>query len=517
MKRTCLFLLFSIFAFAFQILAENGYEGGPARLLAMGGPEITVADESTELDLIGEGFTPGIFMRPEKSFISLYPELDVYTYNTDGGYGSKRNEFLIGGGTGSSFISNDGIQYFLSPDSAIIVKPEISGFGGNQSYMGDKDDNFQILTGGEINYAQKFSTNFAASLTAGYLWQGYYDARSDNLKYNSWIDKFEYEISGAFLPDNADGWSFAISAGNKTNMFVTVNENFDINLNAAQTISSGEFQFFNLHNYSMTGDTITTQEDYSDDYVSGIKIDFGAASAKSNSTQFDIRGGVLIGMNVVEKNTEVDTIKSTGVFTTTKSPDLKLLYNATGFEGDAGFRADLGAITAGIKMADSFISGNVAGGKMWMNMSSISAGEAFGNKKFLVPVELFYQAGNSYSKDATFENYSTDYDIGLRIGNEIELGEIIYLRYGIDFTAVSSYNKQKQDGNLIYESGATGSQDNPWQMQLGYNAGIGFTGKSCELNIGARIEPQWESPKENQYSVYNVINAKIFSDLKIYI
>ena len=91
MKKISLFLLLSVFVLALNIFAENGYDGGPARLLSMGGPEITVADESNQLDLYGEGFTPGIFMRPQTSFVAIYPEFDVYTYNTNGDVYSKRS------------------------------------------------------------------------------------------------------------------------------------------------------------------------------------------------------------------------------------------------------------------------------------------------------------------------------------------------------------------------------------------------------------------------------------------
>jgi len=62
-------------------------------------------------------------MRPQTSFVAIYPEFDVYTYNTNGDVYSKRSEFLIGGGTGTTFPSNDGIQYFLSPDSVLIINP----------------------------------------------------------------------------------------------------------------------------------------------------------------------------------------------------------------------------------------------------------------------------------------------------------------------------------------------------------------------------------------------------------
>jgi hypothetical protein len=520
MKKISLFLLLSVFVLALNIFAENGYDGGPARLLSMGGPEITVADESNQLDLYGEGFTPGIFMRPQTSFVAIYPEFDVYTYNTNGDVYSKRSEFLIGGGTGTTFPSNDGIQYFLSPDSVLIIKPLISGFGGNQTYMSDKENYGQILTGGEVNYAQKLNTNFAASATLGYLWQGYYDTFQDNSKNNSWIDKLEYEISGAFLPDTADGWSYALSLGNKTALFVTGYENYDLIMDPGDyTRGEAPFQFFNTHLYYTSenyyNSTPTAVEGYIDDYVGGTRISLGAASAKTNRTQFDIKAGVLVDMSITDKFTEVDTDKTTGVFTTTKSPDYMVLKNGTGFDGEAAFRADLGGINAGVKVTETYLSGDMTGGKRWINIAGISAGEAFGDKNFLVPVELFYQEERADTRDDTGELSGLTYDMGIKIGNEIAIGENMAVRYGVDFTALSNYSKQT--GASPYESSPTGSQENPWMMQLGYNAGMGFTGKSYELNIGVRVEPQWETPKENQYSSYNVINTKIFSDLKIFI
>jgi len=59
MKKISLFLLLSVFVLALNIFAENGYDGGPARLLSMGGPEITVADDPTSLTFTAKALHPG--------------------------------------------------------------------------------------------------------------------------------------------------------------------------------------------------------------------------------------------------------------------------------------------------------------------------------------------------------------------------------------------------------------------------------------------------------------------------
>jgi hypothetical protein len=90
MKKIVILLLVLISLFALSAFADSVYDGGPARLQAMGGQQIVPADESNIVDLYGAGFASAIFTRPAVSFISLYPEADFYSYYSKGEvYGKK--------------------------------------------------------------------------------------------------------------------------------------------------------------------------------------------------------------------------------------------------------------------------------------------------------------------------------------------------------------------------------------------------------------------------------------------
>jgi hypothetical protein len=521
MKKIVLFASVLLTAFVLPLFALSGYDGGPARLQAMGGQQVVVADESATLDLYGAGFDSAIFTRPAVSFISLYPEIDIYTSGSESASGAKDSETVAGGGTGSSFASNDGIQLFLSPGSVLVVKPMISAFGGRENRSPGNPSSinyFDILPGAEISYAQKLGPGFAVSVTGGYLRQDSSGSDPDSSGFEDYMDKIEYELSLTWLPEKANGWAYSLSAGNKTSMFIMPLAGYDFNSSINDfTMGMGSYSLFNGHLYNKYEYTLTTEEDYSDTFVTGEKFNFGGSSPASNDSQFEFSIGGITGLSITEKTKRVVTTKSTGAKVTTNYPDNKDLSNGFGLDCEAGFRTTIGGAAIGFKADDTFIGGDIEGGTMGTNIINITAGPVFGNKGFLVPVELFY---GLYSSDSTFqpnENTSLTYDAGVRVGNEIALGETTYLRYGIDFSAVGGTYSNETNGIVTMSSGPVGSAGNPWMMQMGYNAGMGFTGKSHELNIGVRVEPQWSQPKDDYYKSDSMVNVKIYSDLKIFL
>jgi hypothetical protein len=520
MKKLFLYLFFLVAVFVFNALVFSDFEGGPARLQALGGQQIALADESNVLDLYGAGFASAVFARPAVSFVALYPELDLmYSSNVDNS-GNKDTETLFGGGTGADFQSNDGVQLFLSQSSVLVIKPMYSIIGGEETYTpgSDKDNYINSLPGGEVSFAQKFGSNLSASITGGFLRQDYFDTPSTDNKFQHYIDKIEYELSVTLLPAQTDGWTFSCSAGNITSMIFSVLPSIDFGVNENEiTYQLAPFWLFNSHSYEKYDYTLTTEEDYKDLIVSGERINLGAALGGSKDLQFDIKAGAIVGMGIVEKSRTVTTTKSTGNKVTVNDPDQTEFSNGNGFDCNAGLRSVIGGVTFGIKADETLINGNITGGNEDINIADVSAGPVFGGKGFLIPVELFYEEYSSVSKSSPDENFGMMYDMGIRAGNEIALSGTMSLRYGVDFMAAAEYDQRKTNGIVVDESGPAGSGGNPWLMQIGYNAGMGFTGKTYECNVGISVAPQWSSPKDSSLTSDTVINAKIYSDLRIFL
>jgi hypothetical protein len=516
MKRSVLLFLSLLFAFALPLLAVSGWDGGPARLQSMGGEQIAVADESTAPDLYNAGFTSSIFTRPAASFIALYPEIDAFIYRTENLSGNISDLQELGIGTGHTTAANDGLQFFLSPDSVLIIKPVLDlAYGKETDYNNYGYRNF--LPGGTLSYAQKFG-RIAASLTAGYLWEDYFQSENDASRNDTYVEKLAYEISASILPESEGGWTYGLSVGNITTVVPVYMTNFDFSIyngNASQEF--GLLQLFNVSTYSFEDNGATTDENYSDDITTGLKIDLGAANGSLGSSQFDIKAGAVVGMSITEKDKEVVTTKSTGNKVTTNSPDLKIMTDGYGFNGTAALRTEMGSVSFGIKASDIFVAGKTNGGNSWFSQASASAGPSFGTKQCLVPVELFYEEFRTDSKSSTSENEMVSYNFGIRAGNEIAINDSMTARYGIDYASLGAHQLHKTNGVTTFESDATGSNDNPWEMQIGYNAGMGFKSSSSELNIGVRVEPQWDSPKSSDDKSFMLLNGKIFADYRLYL
>ena len=113
-----------------------------------------------------------------------------------------------------------------------------------------------------------------------------------------------------------------------------------------------------------------------------------------------------------------------------------------------------------------------------------------------LPVEVFINGYMANSKDEVYEYNGTGYEAGLRAGAELAVNDELAIRGGVDYGALGYYSVNKMNGEITSNSDAIGSQDNPYLMQLGVNAGAGLKLGGTELNIGARIEPFWESPSD---------------------
>jgi hypothetical protein len=514
-NKICMMLFSLLFVFGFVIAvsaADASLDGGPARLAAMGGQEIAVEDNATIIDLNNLGFSAAIFTRPAQSVIYLYPELDLITEKTvDAGTGETDTTTYYGGGTGASTAVNNGLLFFFSKDTALTIKPMLSIMPGSEKYSisGDSYSYLYYIPAGELSIAQRLGNNFSVALTGGYMRQVSYEKESDGTQYNDYFEKIEYDLSFAMLPSAAGDWTFALSGGNKTGSFLTPPMEIDLGtMMGEMEFMNAPIYIFNLHEYYK----YTSGWEYYYDYnINGFNVSLGAASGRSGDMQVDLKAGLLAGVSEEEKYKEL--YNGSTMYEGTN----KILSNGIGTNSELDFRMKLGGMDVGLKGMFGYVGGDTPGGKEnFLNGRGV-AGVNFGSKGFIVPLEFYYEAMQEAYKGGTDEDKYGFYDFGARIGNEIGLSDTISLRYGLDYTLAAEYYQYKSGGVVTYESKPAGSTNNPWFMQIGYNAGIGFKSQANEFNIGLRIEPQWENPKYTDYKEYDRYNFKITSDLKFFL
>jgi len=515
-----LFSLLFVFGFVFLVSAsDDSLYGGPARLAAMGNQEIVVEDNATIIDLNNLGFESAIFTRPAQSIIYLYPELDLMTLNEkETGVGTAWLD-LYGGGTGASGAVNNGLLFFFSKDTALTIKPMLSVLSGGENFFGNVNKFLYYIPSGELSIAQRLGNNFSIALTGGYMRQDYNVNNANFGETDNYYDKIEYDLSFAMLPSTENDWTFALSAGNKTTSMLMPPTEID-NISSSYYLSQfSPLYIYNIHSYYKD----TFGDEYYYDYnTNGFNISLGAASGKSGDMQVDVKAGLLADIAEEESSKDIEN----GV--TTTQPAEKIFTNGIGTDSELDFRMKLSGATIGLKGIFDFVNGDTPNGTESLLLGTGAAGIEnllyakgvaginFGNKGFIIPIEFFYDLIQEYTKEGINETTSGWYDFGARLGNEIGLSDAVSLRFGLDYTLNANYEQDKTNGIITDEESPAGSVNNPWLMQLGYNAGIGFKSQANEFNIGFRIEPQWNNPNP-YYNDYEKFNFKVVSDLKFYL
>lgn len=507
------FLFFWMLIFGFVFIAygyDESFDGGPARLAAMGKQEIVVEDNATIIDLNNLGFTSAILTRPAQSIIYLNPELDLMTsrYVTNGI--TIDQMIYYGIGTGTSGAINNGLLFFFSKDTALIIKPMLSISPGIENLSGVKYDYLYFIPSGELSIAQRLGDNFSIALTGGYINQSYNENIPNGNENDYSFGKIEYELSFSMLSTMSNDWSFGLSIGNKTkSLLLSPLTEIHMNIfNDSGLISSTASMFlFNTGTYTKTPSGEETYDDYT---TNGLNISLGAASGKSGDIQVDARAGLLTNIEFDENYKNIES------GTTVDQTTSKIFINGIGANSELNFRIKLNdKVNLGLKGVFNFITYETQ-----LNMEDYLlngkgvAGINIGNKGFMIPCEFFYEILQAESKGHGLDVINSTYDFGIRLGNEIELNNNFSIRFGLDYALVGDYGKSMTNGLVISETSPAGSAKNPWGIQLGYNAGIGFKNQTNEFNIGIRIEPQWESPV---YAGANQYNFVLITDMKFYL
>lgn len=520
MKKILFFVMLLCFA---AVVSASDFYGDPVRAESMGGHKIALIDATTISDLYSMGYSSGIFARPKKSFIQLLPGLGFNMFKSveDDISDTTRTNDLLGISNGDFISGNEGAQIWLSNESVVVVKPYLSGFFGQykRSYPGTPltpdaiDDETYYLLGGALEFSQKVAGNIAVSGSAGYVRKGLAETdREDGDKSDSYIDKLELALSAAMLPDSAEGLALAVNIGNKTAPLPVLPYTVSLGILSEIDYVGSIFNYLYGAGYYSEYESPagTLNKNTYSTITSGLTADIGASMSATDGSVLSGKAGIIAGYKQTDKEKLIDKDISTGEETVTSEGEDVSAENGLGVYAELNARKNLGGFTAGARGSVNSLGFKIPGSDADRRFTvfSADAGICIGQKGGIqIPVEFFTAGLLMTEKDG--DNYEEDiyYDFGVRAGAEIPLGKDFAARLGVDYGLFADYSLEKTGDTITDQSAPSGSAANPYYAQLGINAGLGLKIEGMEINLGARIEPFWRSPKSDGYTEW--------SDMKI--
>ncbi len=516
MKRSLLFALMLCFA---AVVSASDFYGDPVRAESMGGHKIALIDASTISDLYSMGYSSAVFARPKKSFVQLLPGIGFNTFKSveDDIQETTRANDLFGISNGDFISGNEGAQIWLSDDTVVAVKPYLSGFFGQykRSYPGTPltpdaiDDETYYLLGGIFEFSQKIAGNIAVAGSAGYVRKGVSETdREDGDKSNNFNDKIELALSAAMLPDSAEGLALAVNIGNKTATLPVLPSNVSLGIFSELDYVGAIFNYLYGAGYYSEYESPagTLNKNTSGMITSGITADLGASMSAKDGSVISGKAGITAGYKITEKFKYIDENISTGEETVTSEGEEVSVENGLGVFAEFNVRKNLGGITAGVRGSVNMLGYKRPGSDInyTSTVFNADAGICIGEKGGVqIPVEFFTAGLLMAEKDGDYYEEGIYYDFGVRAGVEIPLGKDFAVRLGADYGLFADYWFEKTGNTITDQSALSGSAANPYYAQLGINAGIGLKIEGMEINLGAKIEPFWRSPKSDGYTQWS--------------
>lgn len=530
----------SLIVVALLVLAVGAFaadfNGGAARIEALGGQKIVVPDISAANDLYDMGFSSGIFAREKKSFVSIIPTLDAFIYEQaekDEIVDAETSKFTtLGLGNAAKFNQYEGAAIWLSKQSVISVKPYLSGrWGQLENFQNDDaDDKTKIdlaphTLGGVIEYGHEIGgIMLSGSLSYGKtgLDMKIVDDGGNTITIGTGKDKVEYALSAAL--NVTKDIAVALNIGNKISPLPGTNS--AIRETAGLTGFMGMDADYSVMNQLYNNRLSLQMEDafvkmkMAADIVSeGLVADAGIAVKGTDGGLISGKLGLISGAKAVitEKMEAYDKVTGDKLG---EDKYTNILYEeGAGINALVNIRKNLGGILVGFKGNLAYTAANegASAGKIQNTVYGAVVGAAVGYKSgLMIPVELFVNGIDRKYVIADTDEYTRTYDVGARAGVELMMGDMA-LRLGADYAAAGEYTANKDEGNYSFQSAGAGTEYNPYTMQLGVNAGIGLKLFGAETNLSVRYEPKW-----TQYEIEDLkkeMNGviRLMADMKFYL
>ena len=504
--RTLYVLLFS-----FLILNPciQALDGGPARLMALGEPELVVIDRSIEVNLYGAGFTSSIFKkRQENSWNEFFIYQNEYFWNLANDptiQSNKINTNIYNSGYTDQPLKNSFVIY-PDKDFALIFKPHF--FSKNSlstSYtntVNNSSSGEAYIYALEVEAAKKFGKNFAISCMLGGLNLSGENKMGNNISNYQNVEP-EFNISASFLPEVNSGCDFAIRFGNDDRSMRRINTdklipeyifadtNYYSSLNGMYSV-----------NYPDKSDSITLTKTALSMSAYDYYLKAGTAY-KNAGNEFTIDLGIW-GSPSVTRNIKYSYIDiKTGNESSYTNSSIYNKYNIGGIidcKYRLIFKDFIFGASVDLNSLYTALDENSTGLDLDINKyygRAIVGINYTGIKGLLVPLECFYETNVMRSTDNDWNYDLIIYDYGANLGLEYSITNEFKIRLGTIIGKCISSN----------DSGAAGTI--PSYTVMG---GIGYKITSFEINIGAALN-KLIFQKNEWYDNIGTTRLNLFIDL----
>ena len=469
-------------------------DGGPARLAALGSPEISIKDYSTNINLFEFGFDSDIFSVKKQNILTFQPAFDAIYYKFEQKNDTikiKEDDYGVSSAMNNP-TSKFGLIYYLFDDFVILIRPYglySTGFywyhdPNNITNPYSNADKTYADYSGEISISKKFNKNFALSATIGYVKYQLLWKVPGNTAFNGIEDnKPEFEISSSFFSGGKNDWSFGAAAGTKSdpdilNMSKTSIITYWNDFDRAYFEQGMEYEYFTIIEDAVT---VTKTVNYGDDR-GFIHIKIGASKQNSDN-EIALDAGISykpMYSHAVEETIYIDK------FSGKETIDTPVTYNGYpsplfGFFSDLKYRQITPLGMFGLKInlnRTQYEDGYRANtdGKFVLGYNFI------GLEKFQFPLELYYDT-SVFTRSFIKSYLLNTYDAGISLGCEIQILNDFALRLGVSYC--ENRNNDKVIPNFTL----------PLNDRLfGISSGIGFKFASTETNLTLGWKIDTENP-----------------------
>ena len=177
-----------------SVFADSYYDGGAARISALGDQSTAIPGQSRMNDSYFAGYVSSLLNRPMQNIIAVdfgwerfsIGEMELYTDN------------LV-------YTGDIGIVYWFDKDTVVSVKPYAD--------FRNRDKNL----GGAVEIARRIIGRLSAGLSGSYYFA------NDVQVYQNY-DKSFYHASLSLLPEDKTDWLFSLAVGNKTAVSYSYND-----------------------------------------------------------------------------------------------------------------------------------------------------------------------------------------------------------------------------------------------------------------------------------------------------
>jgi len=198
-----IFILAACIIISTSVFADSYYDGGAARISALGDQSTAIPGQSRMNDSYYAGYVSSLLNRPMQNIIAV-----------DFGWETHLRDKKEMSANTLIYTGDIGIVYWFDKDTVVSVKP-YAGFPYSEKHLG-----------GAVEIARKIIGRLSAGFSGSYYFV-------DNTQIHQNAGKSFYHASLSLLPEDKTDWLFSLAVGNKT----AVSYSYNNDVLSTQTIN----------------------------------------------------------------------------------------------------------------------------------------------------------------------------------------------------------------------------------------------------------------------------------------